>query len=208
MLASSLWGDIAARPRTLMATSNSEVAVKNRASLLKTLTRFDRSSRECLARIENDSMWTLNSGDTEEWAMTSRQIARVQLSLMKLSRELAVVSRQIHALVAGKSHCLAMPAPGNRRNYLTDGCKASQKHTGQRSAFAAVTTENGAVVVRVLQDSSGMWPQNEYGCFETWTQAQGFASLLNQAYGIDPVEAQHIVVSASLAAARSSKQKS
>jgi hypothetical protein len=191
-----------------MATSNSEVAVKNRASLLKTLTRFDRCANRCIARIEHDSMWTLNSGDTDEWAETARQIARVQLSLMKLSRELAAVSRQIRELAAGKSHCRAMPAPVNRRNYLTDCCKANQTHAGQRSAFAAVTTENGAVVVRVLQDSSGVWPQNEYGYFETWTQAQGFASMLNQAYGIDPVEAQHIVVSASLAAASSSKQKS
>jgi len=130
MLATSLWGTSRREPQTLMATSNSEVAVKNRASLLKTLTRFDRCSEMCLARIENDSMWTLNSGDTAEWAMTSRQIARVQLSLMKLSRELAVVSRQIRELAAGKSHCLAMPAPVNRRNYLTDCCKANQTHAG------------------------------------------------------------------------------
>ncbi len=182
--------------------------MKNRASLLKTLTRFDRCAKTWMDRIEHDSMWTLNSGDTDEWAQTSRQIARVQLSITKLSRELALVSRQIRGLMAGKSHCLAMPAPVNRRNHLTNGRKANQTHTGQRSAFAAVTTESGAVVVRVLQDSSGVWPQNEYGCFETWTQAQGFASMLNQAYGIDPVEAQHIVVSASLAAATSGRQKS
>src|ERR1700675_5200386 len=67
--------------------------------------------------------------------------------------------------------------PGNagavkRRNYLTNGCKANRIHAGQRSAFAAVSTENGAVVVHVLQDSSGVWLQNEYGYFETWTQAQ------------------------------------
>lgn len=161
----------------------------------------------CLARIENDSMWTLNSRDTDEWAQKSRQIARVQLSLMKLSQALALVSRQIRALVAGKPRCLAMPPPVRGRNHLTDDCNANQTRARQRSAFAAVTTENGAVVVRVLQDTSGAWPQREYGCFETWTQAQGFASLLNQAYGIDPVEAQHIVVSASLAAASSSKQK-
>lgn len=195
-------------PQTLTATSNSEVPVKNRASLLKTLTRFDRSSKVCLARIEHDSMWALNSGDTDEWAQTSRQIARVQLSLMKLSRELALVSRQIRALVAGKSGCLAMPAPVDRRNQPTDVCQANQKHARQRSAFAAVTTENGAVVVRVLLDTPRVWPQREYGYFETWTQAQGFANMLNQAYGLDPVEAQHIVVSASLAAAKSSRQKS
>ncbi len=77
----------------------------------------------------------------------------------------------------------------------------------QRSAFAVVTTQEGAIVVRVLADTPDVWPQQEYGCFETWTQAQGFASMLNQRYGIDPVEAMHIAVSASLAAASSSKQK-
>ena len=182
--------------------------MKNHASLLKTLTRFDRSAKMCLARVQDDSMRTLNSGDANEWAQTSRQISRVQLSLMTLSRGLSSVAREIRALVAGKSRCLTMPAPVNRRNHLTDGCQANQTHVGQRSAFAAVTTENGAVVVRVLQDTSGAWPQEEYGRFETWTQAQGFANMLNQAYGLDPVEAQHIVVSASLAAARFSKQKS
>jgi hypothetical protein len=76
--------------------------VKARASLLKTLTRFDRCSKMYLARMETDSTWTLNSGDTDELAQTSRQIARVQLNIMKLSRELASVSRQIRALVLGK----------------------------------------------------------------------------------------------------------
>jgi hypothetical protein len=42
--------------------------VKARASLLKTLTRFDRCSKMYLARIETDSTWTLNSGDTDELA--------------------------------------------------------------------------------------------------------------------------------------------
>jgi hypothetical protein len=77
----------------------------------------------------------------------------------------------------------------------------------RRSAFAAITTQEGAVVVRVLADTSDVCPQQEYGCFETWTQAQVFASMLNEKYGIDPVEARHIVVSASLAA-ESSRQKS
>src|ERR1700674_2725171 len=103
-------------------------------------------------------------------------IAGVQLSLMKLSRELAVVSRQIRILAA---------------------------------AFAAVSTENGAVVVHVLQDSSGVWLQNEYGYFETWTQAQGVRQhAQSSVWHLIRVEAQHIVVSASLAAASSSKQKS
>jgi hypothetical protein len=178
------------------------VAVKNRASLLKTLTRFDRCSKMCRARVENDSMWTLNCGDTEELAETLRQITRLQLDIMKLSRELESVFRQIRAAVLGKKHCLAMPAAAKRSKYLTEG---DAIHARQRSAFAAVVTENGAVVVRVVKNVSVMWPQREYGRFETWTQAQGFATMLNQRYGIDPIEAQHIVVSASLAG--SSRQK-
>jgi hypothetical protein len=77
----------------------------------------------------------------------------------------------------------------------------------RRSAFAAITTQEGAIVVRVLADTPDVWPQQKYGCFETWTQAQVFASMLNEKYGIDPVEARRIVVSASLAA-ESSRQKS
>jgi len=48
---------------------------------------------------------------------------------------------------------------------------------------------------------------NEYGRFETWTQAQSFATMLNQRYGLDIMEAQHIIVSASLAAATSREEK-
>ena len=176
--------------------------MKNRVSLLRTLTRFDRCSKMCRARIENDSVWTLNCGDIEELAETSRQITRVQLDIMRLSRELASVSRQVRTAVLGKKDCLAMPTPAKRSKYLTE---ANAIPARQRSAFAAVITESGAVVVRVVKNVSGMWPQREYGRFETWTQAQGFASMLNQSYGIDPVEAQHIVVSASLAG--STKQK-
>jgi hypothetical protein len=182
--------------------------VKTRASLLKTLTRLDRCSKMCLARIENDSMWILNSGDPHELAQTSRQIARVHLNMMKLSRELASVSHQIRGLMASKARCLPMPTLVTNGNHQRHpGCKSNGTRARQRSAFAAVASENGAVVVRVLEDTSGAWHQKEYGYFETWTQAQGFASMLNQRYGIDPVEAQHIVVSASLAV-RCGKQKS
>jgi hypothetical protein len=100
------------------------VAVKNRASLLKTLTRWDRCSKTFLARIETDSMWTLNSGDARELAQTSRQIARVHLNMMKLSRELASVSRQIRGLMAGKARCLPMPTLVTSGNHRTHGCKA------------------------------------------------------------------------------------
>lgn len=126
---------------------------------------------------------------------------------MKLRRELGFVSRQIRALVVGKSDCLATPVPVDRKDKLRDICQANQKYSRQRSAFTAVTTDNGAMVVRLFQDTSEAWPQGEYGCFETWTQAQGFASILNRAYGLDAVEARHIVVSAILAAASCTRQK-
>jgi hypothetical protein len=153
-------------------------------------------------------MWTLNSGDTDEWAQTSRQIARVRLTLMKLSRDLALVSRQIRGLMTGKSRCLAMPVTVGRRNQFGEVCQAHQKTARQRSAFAAVTTENGPAVLRVLLDTPRVLRQTEYGCFGTWTQAQGFAAMLYEAHGLDPVEARYIVVGASLAAGNFGRQKS
>jgi hypothetical protein len=183
--------------------ADSEVAVKNRGSLLQALTHFDRCLKARSTLIKNESMWTLNSGNAHELAQTTRQIERVQLAMKKLSRELASVSRQICALVLGKAGCIAMPAPARVCNPLSEG-----RTSGQRSAFAAVNVENGAVVVRVRKDTSAVWPQNQYGRFETWTQAQSFATMLNQRYGIDIMEAQHIVVSASLAADTSREQKS
>jgi hypothetical protein len=178
--------------------------VKNRRSLLKALTHFDRclKARSCL--IKNESMWTLNSSNAHELAQTARQIERVQLAMKRLSRELASVSRQIRALVLGKAGCIAMPAPAKPCNPLSEGRRTS----GRRSAFAAVNVENGAVIVRVRKDTSAVWPQSEYGRFETWTQAQSFATMLNQRYGIDIMEVQQIVVSASLAADTSREQKS
>jgi hypothetical protein len=177
--------------------------VKNRGSLLKVLTRFERYLKARATCIENDSTWTLNCGDTAELAQTARQVDRVQLAMMKLSRELAYVSRQIRTLVVGKAHCVAMLGAARRGNLLSP----ARRNSRQTSAFAAVSVENGAVVVRVRKDASAVWPQKEYGRFETWTQAHGFATLLNQRDGLDAIEAQHIVVSAVLAAATSRGQK-
>jgi hypothetical protein len=179
------------------------VAVKNRGSLVKTLARVDRGLKGCSESIENDSTWTLNSADTQELAQTGRQIARLQLSMMKLSRELLGVSREIRTLIVGTVRRLTMPARTRREGHLGRKNETSR----QRFAFAAVNTENGAYVARVREDTSQVWPQKEYGRFESWTQAQGFAAMLNQRYGLDVVEAQHIVVSASLAAAKCRGQK-
>jgi hypothetical protein len=118
----------------------SEVAVKNRLALFNSFPHFDRDSRICPTRFENDS----------------------------------------------PQH------------------QPSEPHG---FAFAARATDNGAVVVRVFENTSLVCPQKEYGRFDTWTQAQVFASLLNQEYGIDPAEARYIVVSATLAACKSAKQK-
>ena len=69
----------------------------------------------------------------------------------------------------------------------------------ERFAFTAIIKGTGAMVVRVVPNSGAYWPQQEYGYFETWTAAQAFATLLNQINGIDPLEAQQIIVSAALA---------
>jgi hypothetical protein len=74
-------------------------------------------------------------------------------------------------------------------------------------AFAARGTQDGAVVVRVSKNSPRVWTLEEYGRFETWTQAQVFAGQLNRAFGIDPVEARYIVISASLAASAAAKPR-
>jgi hypothetical protein len=181
--------------------------VKNRASLLKTPTRLDRCSKMCLARIETDSIWTLNSGDADELAQTSRQIARAHLNIMKLSRELASVSRQIRGLMAGKGRCLPMPMLVTTGNPRTHGCKANGRRDRRRSAFAAVAGENGAVVVRVLEGTSGAWQQRSMVALRPGRRHRASPACSIQRYGIDPVEARHIVVSASLAA-RSVRQES
>ena len=177
--------------------------MKGRASLLKSLTRLDRYSKTCLTRFDTYSKRTLGCGDAVELAHTSREIVRVQLNMMKLSRELAAVSNQIRGLVSGEADCLAMPTPTDAGSQV--GTDSKGQDARERFAFTAVITESGAEVVRVQADTSALWPQQEYGCFETWTQAQDFATVLNQTHGIDPMEAQHIVVSANLAL-RSSKE--
>ena len=116
--------------RSVESKADSEVAVKNRSSLLKILARFDSQLEARSALIKNESMWTLNSGNAHELAQTARQIERVQLAMKKLSRELASVSRQICALVLGKVGCIAMPAPAKVCNPLSEGRRTS----GQRSA--------------------------------------------------------------------------
>lgn len=71
--------------------------------------------------------------------------------------------------------------------------------TQERFAFTAIIKEDVAMVARVVAATGVFRPQQEYGYFESWTEAHAFAVLLNQLNGIGPVEARHIVVSATLA---------
>jgi hypothetical protein len=87
------------------------------------------------------------------------------------------------------------------------GAQNGQSSEAHGFAYAARGTQDGAVVVRVSRNSPRVWPLEEYGRFETWTQAQVFAGLLNREFGIDPVEARCIVISASLAASAAAKTK-
>jgi hypothetical protein len=64
----------------------------------------------------------------------------------------------------------------------------------ERFAFAAIIRDGGAMVARVVADRDGFWPQSIYGYFASWTEAQNFATLLNQVNGIDTMEAQQIIV--------------
>jgi hypothetical protein len=121
---------------------------------------------------------------------------------MKLWRQLQCTSQEIRARVVDTAKCMLMPVPHRRSTLLNE----EHEVLGRRSAFAAVTTADGSFVARVLEGTSGAWAQKQYGCFETWTQAQSFAAMLNERHGIDSMEANHIIVSASLASTKSHRR--
>jgi hypothetical protein len=87
--------------------------------------------------------------------------------------------------------------------HLARGSKSRDRYPAaeaqERFAFTAIIREEVAMVVRVVAATGVFRPQQEYGHFETWTEAQAFAALLNHLNGIELVEAQQIVVSATLA---------
>src|SRR5580704_7169323 len=103
-------------------------------------------------------------------------IVRVQGAVMKLWRQLQCTSQQIRARVVHTAKCMLMPVTRRRNTLLSEELEALER----RSAFVAVTTTDGSFVARVLEGTSGAWAQEQYGCFETWTQAQGFAAMLNE----------------------------
>jgi hypothetical protein len=68
----------------------------------------------------------------------------------------------------------------------------------ERLAFTASFWGNGAVVCRAIEDSPGPVVDQEFGPFETWTQAQDFARQLNEGLELQPAEARQIVTSSVL----------
>ena len=69
-----------------------------------------------------------------------------------------------------------------------------------RFAFAAKYWGDGAVVCRAKEGCAGPCVQQEFGRFDTWTQANAFAARLNEGLEIHPTEAKQIITSAALEA--------
>jgi hypothetical protein len=68
----------------------------------------------------------------------------------------------------------------------------------ERFAFTAKYWGHAAVVCRAGEDRSGPVVEQQFGEFETWTQARMFAARLNEGLEIQPGEVQQIVTSAIL----------
>ena len=68
----------------------------------------------------------------------------------------------------------------------------------ERLAFTARYWGDEAVVCRAVEDRPGPVVEQEFGEFETWTQAQHFAARLNDGLEIRPAEAEQIITSSIL----------
>jgi hypothetical protein len=69
-----------------------------------------------------------------------------------------------------------------------------------RFAFTAKYWGDAAVVCRAVEGRPGPVVDQEFGEFETWTQANAFATRLNEGLEINPAEAEQIITSAVLRA--------
>jgi hypothetical protein len=67
-----------------------------------------------------------------------------------------------------------------------------------RFAFTAKYWGDRAVVCRSVEDRSGPVVEQEFGEFETWTQANTFAARLNEGLEITPIEAEQLITSSIL----------
>ena len=70
-----------------------------------------------------------------------------------------------------------------------------------RFAFTAQFWGEGAVVCRAIEHRPGPVVEQQFGQFETWTQAQDFATKLNEGLDLDPLQTRQIVTSSFLATA-------
>jgi hypothetical protein len=70
----------------------------------------------------------------------------------------------------------------------------------ERLAFTASFWGKAAVVSRAVEDRAGPVVDQEFGEFETWTQANAFAARLNEGLDLDPMEAHQILTSSILRA--------
>ncbi|HEY6269778.1 MAG TPA: hypothetical protein VIX11_15875 [Candidatus Acidoferrum sp.] len=68
----------------------------------------------------------------------------------------------------------------------------------ERIAFTAKYWGDKAVVCRSSEDCPGPAVDQEFGEFETWTQANAFAGRLNEGLEIPPAEAEQIITSSIL----------
>lgn len=70
-----------------------------------------------------------------------------------------------------------------------------------RFAFAAQPWGDRAVICRAVEDRPGPVIEQQFGQFNTWTQAQNFAAKLNEGLDLDTLEVRQIVTSSLLATA-------
>jgi hypothetical protein len=68
----------------------------------------------------------------------------------------------------------------------------------ERFAFTAKYWGHAAVVCRAIENRPGPLVEQEFGSFETWTQANTFATRLNQGLEIPSIEARQIITSSIL----------
>jgi hypothetical protein len=74
----------------------------------------------------------------------------------------------------------------------------STERTQGRFAFTAKHWGDAAVVCRAVEERAGPLVEQEFGQFESWTQANQFAARLNEGLEIHPTEAKQIVTSSIL----------
>ena len=73
-------------------------------------------------------------------------------------------------------------------------------HSSTCAAFTAEGRAPSAVVCLAFEGRPDFLVRDEFGTFETWTEANAVAAELNRALGISCAEARQIVTSAALAA--------